>query len=535
MGEINKPNVGIVTAQYELSILASLLKDPSLLKKTKYHFEPEDFSGDGKAIYNAIDKLSKTEGATIDAATVRVEMQAAPFGMSASAEKLLKDLTNDEFRLAGKNFDLYYDRIKKQRVIRDYNALGLYLPEQKAASLSFDNGDQGPLVSYIDKHSISELIDVFESQFDPIKKHYRYNDMQKAKRLGDYVDEFMKTISEEPEVGLPMPFGMYNNITGGARFGRLYLCSADTGIGKTRNMVGFMAHTACSRFWGKDGWVENKFQRPCLYISTELDLDEIIALFLAFISGVSSSTISGRGKEPINFAASERLQEAARILKEAPIYYEVLMDFTSEKIENTIKFNIEENHIEYIAFDYIHTSMSIIQEVAEKTRGQNVREDEILFMLAMQLKNIALKYNVFIMTATQVNRSINSGAEISAAMLRGSSAIADKVDLAEILTRPTQEQIDKLNAVSEQSITGINLIRNIFKNRGNEYVNVKVWCAADLGTCKIVPMIVTDSAITRTIKPEGPYQTIGTYDIALDEHRTQSLINSFEKRKAKDA
>ena len=37
-----------------------------------------------------------------------------------------------------------------------------------------------------------------------------------------------------------------------------------------------------------------------------------------------------------------------------------------------------------------------------------------------------------------------------------------------------------------------NFIRNIYKNRGNKYNYCRIWCYADLGTCRITPLFCTN-------------------------------------------
>ena len=57
-----------------------------------------------------------------------------------------------------------------------------------------------------------------------------------------------------------------------------------------------------------------------------------------------------------------------------------------------------------------------------------LREDNVLFMFSVKLKDLANKYGVVIQTGSQVNRSgNNTDEEFSSNMLRGSSAIADVI------------------------------------------------------------------------------------------------------------
>ena len=54
-------------------------------------------------------------------------------------------------------------------------------------------------------------------------------------------------------------------------------------------------------------------------------------------------------------------------------------------------------------FDYVHSSIKILSEISQRAGGVKLREDNILFMLAIRLKDLCNQYGVFIMTSTQLN------------------------------------------------------------------------------------------------------------------------------------
>ena len=53
--------------------------------------------------------------------------------------------------------------------------------------------------------------------------------------------------------------------------------------------------------------------------------------------------------------------------------------------------------------DYIHTSLKILEEITRRSGGVKLREDNILFMLSIRLKDLCNQYGIFIMSATQLN------------------------------------------------------------------------------------------------------------------------------------
>lgn len=93
------------------------------------------------------------------------------------------------------------------------------------------------------------------------------------------------------------------------------------------------------------GWINTGLAQPCLYIATEQDLKEVQTMMLAFISNVNEDHILN------NLYADdewERVQKAAQIIEESPLFVEELPDFSLQDVENVIKKNIRENTVSYV-------------------------------------------------------------------------------------------------------------------------------------------------------------------------------------------
>jgi len=169
-------------------------------------------------------------------------------------------------------------------------------------------------------------------------------------------------------------------------------------------------------------WIKTGSAKPALYISTELDLSEVQTMMLAFLSAVDEDHIlTGRyvGDE------EERVLHAAELLKGSEIYVEYKPDFSLQDIEDIIKKNIREHQIYYIFYDYIHSSMKILEEITRRSGGVKLREDNVLFMLSVKLKDICSQYGVFIMSSTQLNGEYMDSGTPDQNLLRGAKSIAD--------------------------------------------------------------------------------------------------------------
>ena len=77
--------------------------------------------------------------------------------------------------------------------------------------------------------------------------------------------------------------------------------------------------------------------------------------------------------------------------------------------------------IDVCVMDYIFISASLMAQFSK-----NVREDSVLLMMATQLKQLAKDYNIFLLTASQVNADgmRNEGFK-DETCLRGAKSIAD--------------------------------------------------------------------------------------------------------------
>lgn len=186
----------------------------------------------------------------------------------------------------------------------------------------------------------------------------------------------------------------------------------------TRTMIADACYIACDQIFDEDigAWLKNGIKQPTLYIGTEQDLSEVQTMMLAFLSGVNEEHILNGRYLP---GEESRIRMASKVLQEAPLYIELLPDFSLQDIENTIKKNLRNRDVKYCFLDYIHTSMKILEEITRRSGGVRLREDNILFMLSVKLKDICTQYGVFIESATQLNGQVGETESPDQNLLRG--------------------------------------------------------------------------------------------------------------------
>lgn len=474
-------------------VIGCVFNNASILDDTdKYIIHEEDFSNDfHKIIFGSIYNIHLTGSqvnidAIIDYLSNRPKFEAI-FKTYKGVDYLL-----EASQVAREDtFNYYYSRLKKFTLLRAYDNFGIDVSSLYDPNNIIDVKKRQQQEDWLDNTSLVGIANIIDSKIEEIKSKYIEDDLGLGYQAGDGIVELIEEFEKHPEVGIPLYGELINTVIRGARLRKFYLRSASTGTGKTRSMIADACNFACNKIYDSSfGWIKNGASQPTLFIATEQDKSEVQTMMLAFLSNVNEEHIlNGQYLE----GERERVIEAARIIKESPIWVEELPDFSLQDVENKIKKHIRENNVKYVTFDYIQTSLKILEEITKKSGGVRLREDNILFMLSARLKDLANKYGVFIMSATQLNGDYRSSETPDQNLLRGAKSIADRVDVGMILLGVSEEDLAKLEPILNAN-TGFqkpNLKLSVYKNRRGSYKGVYLWAHADLGTCRIHPQFCT--------------------------------------------
>ena len=345
---------------------------------------------------------------------------------------------------------------------------------------------------WLDNTSLEEIADLIDNKILEIRLKCVDDSTVGGVQAGEGVDALLESLKNTPELGYPL-YGPYvNTVLRGARLKKFYLRSAATGVGKSRSMVADACYIGCSQMYDtvNNKWISTGKAEPVLYIATEQSLDEVQTMMIAFLSGVNEEHIL----DGEYYAGEwERVTKAAQLLKQSKIMFESLPDFSLKDIENTIKRNVREYGCKYVFLDYIHTSMKILEEITKRSGGVRLREDNILFMISIRLKDLCNQYGIFIMAATQLNADYVTAKQYDQNLLRGAKAIADKIDVGMIMLQTSPEDLTSLEPMLQKhgyDRPGIKI--SIYKNRRGKHKGILLWCKDNRGTCKIEPMFVTN-------------------------------------------
>lgn len=476
-----------------IQVIGSVFKTPQLLDYTdKYSITDEDFPDEfHKIVFGTIYKLHILGAEKINLTNILDYLSSRPksqavFIKQKGEEWVTKAVENADVA----TFDFYYNRMKKMTLLRAFDSYGFDVSDIYDPDNIIDLKKRQQQEDLLDNSSLEDIAQKIQNKVDEIKSTYVDGSWGEAYQAGDNIFELLDELKERPDVGVPLYGPLINTVLRGARLKKFYLRSAPTGVGKSRSMIADCCYIGCNKIYDDNfGWIRNGTAEPVLYITTEQELNEIQTMMLAFLSNVNEEHIIDNkylGDE------EERVHEAAKILKDSPVYVEVLPDFSLQDVEDKIKKNIRDHDVKYVCFDYIHTSLKILEEITRRAGGVRLREDNILFMLSIRLKDLCNKYGIFIMSSTQLNADYVDSDTPDQNLLRGAKAIADKIDAGMILLPTTEEDIEKLQRILvNNNFDRPALKLSIYKNRRARYKGIYLWCKADLGTCRVEPMFAT--------------------------------------------
>lgn len=259
----------------------------------------------------------------------------------------------------------------------------------------------------------------------------------------------------------------------------------------SRSMVGNACKLAYPMRWDYEAhdWIPNGTTGDSvLYITTELEHNEIQTMILAYISGVNedkilNSTMNSEEQERVNCAA-------AYIKNNHNFIIEFMPNPTLNSIRTIIKKHVYRDNVRYVLYDYCHISTGLTMG-----RDKQTRDDVILMYLVDTLKQLANELDIFIGTASQLSGDYYNDGAKNETMLRGARSLADKVDCGMITMRCSRSQEELGHAIAIQlGVPDPNFITYVYKNRRGKLTNCMLWRNIDLGTCRTTDLFLTTNS-----------------------------------------
>ena len=495
-------------------IIGCLMHQPQLFLEYS-DIDTSDFDyKPARVCFNAIKKLYMAGATELSTLEVDQEIERCG-GVSAhiyTNENGLEFLKNAYEHASLGNFELYYNRLKKCSLLRQ-----LRLAKYDISEFFIDSKDiKDPLQEvqvqeHFEESSLEDILNSIEKKYSEIRNKF----LNGGRLQGDpasNITEVIEKLKIKPSIGPALEGKIFSGACRGARKGCFYLKSASTSAGKTRTSVFDACRIAYPKRWSHeqnsfieelDASGEPRPPRKVLFIVTEMDMEEVQTIMLAYLSGVNEEHII-TGKYD-GFGEQTRVMNAAKIMKEYSGYFliEEISDPNLQNVEATIKKYATVDGVKYVFFDYIHSTASMIGQFSRN----NIREDVILMLMANQLKQLAKDYDLFIFSATQVNATGMAGADDEMVFrdeksIRGSKAVADKADVGYVMTRVSDKVWGSLNTILQKAVREGDLkpenvskkpthVLDIYKMRRGRYKMVRIWTRLDLGTGEREDLFIT--------------------------------------------
>lgn len=432
-------------------------------------------------------------------------------------------LSSDKVLNVGK----YYDDVRKYSIVR--NAF-----EELKMDISFiyDESDDLKLERFNNYTSMDVLTEI-NNKFMDFKSMWKnvFGDNYSFK-AGDGIHNRLKEHKEQQNVyGYPFQSGYLTTVYRGMRPKKYILRSSVSGGGKSRSSLSDGCNMVSDRIydWNKKRWIPTGDSQSVLFISTELEKEEIQDIILAHVSGIDQDRIEEWND--ITLEEEKILEESAKYIETYDYFIEYMPDFTIDLISETIEKYVLNNNITACFFDYINDSPSLYEYYYNKTHTR-LRTDQILYLFSAALKSVCNKYNIYLGSATQLNDNYKEDNNKDAGALKGSKAIIEKADGGILALPVTHKDLKRLTPILESEGSFGTLIPNmayyIFKNRGGKWKTIIIWTKLNMGTMREVDCFVTDynyELITDIEKTLIEFQIDDVGDVGMIES-DDSLLGS---------
>ncbi len=468
------------------------MKNTELLFNPSYPLDKHDFEPIGfhYVLFVTIVNLAKNGVTEIQAEEVDNFCQSFPAQMEILNDGNYMEFIETAKELASTtNYDYYYNIVRKFSLLRDLKNQGFDITD------FYDElKDENEETKKLNNLTIQDILNTIELKGAKIRNKFDVNYVRDEMWAGEDTENLLESFKIKPAFGALLQSPYLSTLYQGWCRGHFLLRSAPSGIGKTRMCVGDICSIGAKEMWNDDFGdfvINENYQGPSFFIHTEMRTrEEINPLFLACISGVDYKRITNG---ELSREEELRVINAGQILLDSQIKISDMPDFTTQSIDRKIKEMVDGFGAMYGAFDYVQLQSALGAEYKSKT-SVPPREDLVLKALVTDLKGMAEKYNVGILSMTQLNDNWKLMDFPDESCLSGAKSMKTKLDAGSIVLpvkeRPKEYKcvepfVQKRGFGSDVNVKP-NVIEYIYKARYGLYADqkIKVWSYFDRGTMR---------------------------------------------------
>lgn len=482
-----------------IQVLGGLMNHPDLLNETdKYNLAPEDFPNSlDKYGFSAIYNLYADGANKIHAVDVISLLQENLVAKNLiEKENGVTFFQDCEVNSDEGNFNFYYNRLKKLNLLKEIQLTGRDTNDIFCENPLDDNYVE--INEKFQKMSVNDIVNILKSEVASFENKYSYNNLVEESYAADDILELIDEWRKTPEIGYQLQGDIFNTVCRGGRRGKLYLRSAPSSGGKSRQMVGDACNIAYPIRYdrNKREWVSTGSCEKVLYIMTEQDPEEIKTMILAYLTGYNEEIFlyGTYGEEEM-----PRIKIAADIMEKFKdnMLFARIPDPCSSVVKNLFRKYSIQFGVNIFFYDYIFSSPAMLSEY----RDLGLQEHVCLRMFTTTLKNLAIELDAFIMTSTQTNSEDDpKGGFRDFRNLEGSKAIRNLVDLGCIFARVTPDELQLISKFVDNFGLKPNIVTDVYKNRRGRWTNIRIWSYYDYGTCRKQDLFVTSATMKEKLE-----------------------------------
>ena len=494
-----------------MMLLGCFANRPNLMLSNKYKIGENDFRCKGcddakfhHILYRTMYNLVASGAEEIDSVVVDTFLRNYPEQYNVCKQYDFMSFISEIKRVASdKNVAYHYEIVRKFAMLREYKATGFDIHE-----IYDETKDEASQRNKLNSISLRDIDEYFESKRLAIKRNFISTDNVEHYKAGDDFEFTKEQFKTTPRLGLSFQSPYLNDVYRGIM--GLTLRSGASGSGKTTLSIGDACMSGVRYYYDleKRKYITNKsYIGNVLFINTEMDLrEELDIMFISWISGVSRNKIMDgiyHGDE------EERVDKARQILELSGIYVVDNPEFTAKTLEEIIEDYIINKNVKLVVFDYVQNQGYVANELAEES-GIPMREDMVLLTLTDRLKQLSRKYNIPILTGTQLNgRELEMPYPTEACLAGGKSQVR-KADCSMIITPLTEKQMNEIEPyiATYSNLPKPNLIVHNIKGRASRFPKyIRVYQYVDLGTGRSQDLYVT----TKDLQPITSIERLKIY------------------------
>jgi len=398
--EQNEPN----NTSAEVWLLGGVFQDPRIMAIIYGMLSPSDFYlRKHQLVWEAMQELQKADN-PIDIITVGAVLQKhneldSLFSNNDYLFSLMESVPSSA------NFEWYIDLIKEASQKRRF-----IFASRKIISLAYD-----PAIS---------ANECFQNSLAMFNEITTKANNTKIEHIGDLAEKMLESIAQRKKEGkrggIGSDFLNLDSITGGFRKGELIIVGARPGVGKTSFALGLALNAA-------------KSVGPVLMFSLEMSGEQQAARAMSYYSQVS---VKKTMDATLDLIEMQNQREAARVLKNAPLYFDLIRDHNVTQITSIAHSYAAKMPLSMILVDYLQ----IIETNPDRKNYEN--RNVAIGAITRALKVLSGKLNCPVVALSQLNRdtdktSTQGTRKPKLSDLRESGNIEQDADLVILLHRIT--------------------------------------------------------------------------------------------------